>query len=53
MLSKESAEILFKLLTQARVSPAAKDADKNYVALAKARDELIAIITAEEKKLDE
>lgn len=46
MLTKQSAEILLKILAQpsAAVSPMAPRADENYMALAQARNELIEII---------
>lgn len=47
MLSKQSAEVLLKILAQAQVSPMAKDADMTYRALAQARDELIKLIIEE------
>lgn len=53
MLSKQSAEVLLKILAQSNISPMAKDADMTYRVLAQARDELIKIITDEPKKSDE
>lgn len=50
MLTKQSAEVLLKILAQSNVSPMAKDADNTYRAIAQARDELIKIITEEPKK---
>lgn len=50
MISKQSAEVLLKMMAQSSVCPLAKDADANYRALAQARDELIKIITEEPKK---
>lgn len=50
MLSKQSAEVLLKMLAQSSVCPLAKDADANYRALAQARDELIKITTEEKQE---
>jgi hypothetical protein len=52
MISKQSAEVLLRILAQANVSPMAKDADANYRALAQARDELIKVITEEPKEAE-
>ena len=43
MISKESAEVLLKILAQSSVSPMSQNADQNYRALAQARDELLQI----------
>jgi hypothetical protein len=53
MISKQSAEVLLKILAQAQVSPMSKDADMTYRALAQARDELIKVITEEPKEVKE
>jgi hypothetical protein len=49
MISKQSAEVLLKIIAQSSVCPMAPDADANYRALAQARDELTLVKMGEEE----
>lgn len=49
MISKQSAEVLLKMMAQSSVCPLSPDADANYRALAQARDELRMVAKGEEE----